>query len=65
LQLKKYTIKNTGIAVLAVLEESEVRLLRASIYDEIAQKELAKKYGEAIKEATDRSYRESVFRTAQ
>ncbi len=65
LQLKKYTIKNTGIAALAVLEESEVRLLRASMYDKIGQKDLAKKDRAAIKEATDRSYKETVFRSTQ
>ncbi len=65
LQLKKYTIKNTGIGALAVLEEREVRLLRASMYDKIGQKDLAKKDRAAVKDATDRSYKETVFRTAQ
>lgn len=65
LQLKKYMIKNTGIGALAVLEERDVRLLRASMYDKIGQKELAKKDRAAVKDATDRSYKETVFRTAQ
>lgn len=65
LQLKKYTIKSAGIGALAVLEEREVRLLRASMYDKIGQKDLAKKDRAAVKDATDRSYKETVFRTAQ
>ena len=65
LQLKKYMIKNTGIGALAVLEERDVRLLRASMYDKIGQKDLAQKDRTAIKEASDRSYKETVFRSAQ
>lgn len=65
LHLKKYSIKNTGIGALTVLEERDVRLLRASMYDKIGQKDLARKDRAAVKDATDRSYKETVFRTAQ
>lgn len=63
LQLKKYMVKNTGLGALAVLEEGEVRTLRAAMYDKLGKKELAQKDRASMKEATNRAYKETVFRT--
>lgn len=63
LQLKKYMVSNTGIGPMDVLVEREVRVLRASMYDKLGKKELAQKDRAAVKAATDRTYKETVFRT--
>lgn len=63
LQLKKFTVSNTGLGPMDVLAEREVRVLRASMYDKLGKKELAQKDRAAVKAANDRTYKETVFRT--
>jgi hypothetical protein len=62
LQLKKFTVSNTGLGPMDVLAERECAFceLLCTISWE---KELAQKDRAAVKAANDRTYKETVFRT--